>query len=354
LFPLDPKIFATNPLSLAYGACGVAYAMQKIKGEAPREICDWILKQEVTIEKYPPGLYVGMAGVAWALLTLGYRDEAEQMMAKSNEHPLLSESADIYYGLAGWGMAQLKFHLECGSPVYLEKAIYAGQELVRTRTETDQGCRWGARNELKFGFAHGSSGISLFLLYLYLATDNQLFLDVGREALDFDLNNGVRLQDSLLWPTHAGEDRSLVPYWRYGSAGVGTVILRYYQVIKNERYRLLLDEIRREMDRKHAIYPGRGFGLASLGEFLLDMANAGVETEECMSLARKVASGIMLFQLDKGEQGIAFPGADLWKISCDYFSGIAGIALFLHRALHPRPADFMLDELLPAADRQPK
>lgn len=354
LFPLDPKIFATNPLSLAYGACGVAYAMQKIKGAAPQEICDWILKQEVSIEKYPPGLYVGMAGIAWTLLALGYREEAERIMAKSNEHPLLSESSDLYYGLAGWGMAHLKFHLECGSPAYLGKAVYAGQELVRTRTVTDQGCRWGRGSELKFGFAHGSSGISLFLLYLYLATDNQLFLQVGREALDFDLNNGVRLQDSLLWPTHAGEDRSLVPYWRYGSAGVGTVTLRYYQVIENERYRLLLDEIRLEMDRKHAIYPGRGFGLASLGELLLDLANAGVETEKCLALARKVASGILLFQLDKGAQGIAFPGADLWKISCDYFSGSAGVALFLHRLLHPGPADFMLDELLPAADRRLK
>jgi hypothetical protein len=271
-------------------------------------------------------------------------------MARSKTHPLLTEASDIYYGLAGWGMAQLKFYLECGSREYLENAVFAGDELVRTSLMTPQGLRWGKKSELKFGFAHGSSGIALFLLYLYLATKNDLYLRVGQEALDFDLNNGVRMAGSLLWPTHAGEDRSLVPYWRYGSAGVGTVVLRYYQLLRTERYKSLLDEIRLEMDRKHAIYPGRGFGLASLGELLLDLAQANFDRETCIRLARKVASGIMLFQLDKGERGIAFPGADLWKISCDYFSGSAGVALFLHRLLNGGPADFMLDELLDTTD----
>jgi hypothetical protein len=352
LFPLDPKVFATNSLGLAYGACGAVYALHTIKGHVPQAICDWILKENVSVDRYPPGLYCGMAGVAWTLLALGYREQADQIMERSNSHPLLSQAPDVYYGLAGWGMAQLKFYLEGGSPAYLEKAVFAGEELLRSRQITDQGSRWGRRNDLIFGFAHGSSGISLFLLYLYLATRKESYLQAGQDALEFDLNHGVRMGDSLLWPTHAGEDRSLVPYWRYGSAGVGTVVLRYYQVLKSERYRTLLEEICREMDRKHAIYPGRGFGLASLGEFLLDMAYAGIETEACLSLAHKVASGIMLFQIDKGEQGIAFPGADLWKISCDYFSGSAGVALFLHRLVHPGPAHFMLDELLPEASQK--
>ena len=354
LFPSDPKVFATNPLSLAYGTCGAVYAIHKIKGEVPQEICEWILNEEITLEKYPPGLYVGMAGIAWTLLAIGQRERAEKMLAHSCTHPLLSRASDIYYGLAGWGIAQLKFYLECGTRVYLENAIRAGKELVNSRTVTDQGCRWGSHNDVKFGFAHGSAGVSLFLLYLYLATKDELFLQVGQEALDFDLSHGVKLGNSLLWPTHTGEDRSLVPYWRYGSAGVGTVILRYYQVLGTERYRVLLDDIRQEMNRKHAIYPGRGFGLASLGELLLDMAYAGIEAEKSREMAAKVASGIVLFQLDKGDQGIAFPGADLWKISCDYFSGSAGIALFLHRLLHPGPADFMLDELIPSANRQRK
>jgi serine/threonine protein kinase len=350
LLPLDPKVFATNPLNLAYGASGVLYAMHKIKGGIPGEMHEWVLKQDVSSDRYPPGLYVGMAGVAWTLLSLGHRVQAEEIMARSKTHPLLTEASDIYYGLAGWGMAQLKFYLECGSREYLENAVFAGDELVRTSLMTPQGLRWGKKSELKFGFAHGSSGIALFLLYLYLATKNDLYLRVGQEALDFDLNNGVRMAGSLLWPTHAGEDRSLVPYWRYGSAGVGTVLLRYYQLLRTERYKSLLDEIRLEMDRKHAIYPGRGFGLASLGELLLDLAQANFDRETCIRLARKVASGIMLFQLDKGERGIAFPGADLWKISCDYFSGSAGVALFLHRLLNGGPADFMLDELLDTTD----
>ena len=43
LFPADPKLFATNPLSLAYGACGVAYAVKKVTDRVPQPITDWIL-----------------------------------------------------------------------------------------------------------------------------------------------------------------------------------------------------------------------------------------------------------------------------------------------------------------------
>jgi hypothetical protein len=144
----------------------------------------------------------------------------------------------------------------------------------------------------------------------------------------------------------------VVPYWRYGSAGVGAVLLRYGRLIEDERYREILQGIKRAAIRKYAIFPHRGFGLAGLGEFLLDMASHGIDAEECLHAARNVASGVMLFHLDRESEGIAFPGADLWKVSCDYSAGSAGIALFLDRLLTGRPADFLLDELFESAAAQ--
>ncbi len=347
LFPPDPKVFASNPLSVAYGCCGVAHALHKITETVPTAVCEWILRQPISNDQYTPSLYLGMAGVAWVLAELGYWSEAEAILAKTDTHPLLNSTAELFYGLAGWGLAQLKFFLLSGEDKFLRTALYAGEQLAKMKTETEQGCFWGPATDQKIGLAHGATGVALFLLYLYLASGESKFLALGEDAIRFDLSHAVRLGDSLLWPTNLAVGRALVPYWRYGTAGIGTVLLRYYLVTKRSDYRLLLDEVCREMDRKYTIYPGRGFGLAALGECLLDMASLGIDREGCLAKARRVASGILLFQLDKGEQGIAFPGAELWRISCDYLDGAAGIALFLHRLINCAAPDFMLDEFLP-------
>jgi class III lanthionine synthetase len=348
LFPCDPKTLVTNPLNVAYGACGTAYALHELTGQVPDSITDWILARKVTAETYSPGLYIGMAGVAWVLLELGYPERAREILAESGRHPI-PQTYDLFYGLAGWGMTQLKFHLTFGEAEYLEAAAEAGRELLKTRQVTADGCHWATPEEMFFGLAHGASGVGLFLLYLHLATGEEDFLRVGRQALDYDLGQSVDLGDGPLWPSRTGPQRTLVPYWRYGSVGVGTVLLRYRRVVDDDRYDPVLREIKRSATRRYAIFPQSGFGLDGLGDFLIDMANHGIDEEECLAAARTVASGVLLFQLDKGEDGIAFPGSELWKISCDLTTGSAGIALFLDRLLTRRPMAFMLDPLLDAS-----
>ena len=46
------------------------------------------------------------------------------------------------------------------------------------------------------------------------------------------------------------------------------------------------------------------------------------------------------------KRGIAFPGDSLSRLSCDYGTGSAGVALFLNRLLGRQKSDFMLDPLL--------
>ena len=70
LYPADPRIFSTNPLSLAYGAAGVTYALYKITGTVPQAAVDWTLQHRITPTEYAPGLYLGMAGIAWSLLEM--------------------------------------------------------------------------------------------------------------------------------------------------------------------------------------------------------------------------------------------------------------------------------------------
>lgn len=343
LFPSDPKVFVTNPLGLAYGAAGVAYALHRVSNQFPQAAVDWILGHKITKEEYPPGLYIGLAGIGLALLEIGLQNEAERIFRMSFDHPLLNAEADIFCGLSGWGMANLRFFVRTGDELYLDQARRAGDQLLQTRRENAKGCYWSNSDEVKIGFAHGASGISLFLLYLFLASRDERYLEAGRAGLQFDLAHGRETKDGgLSWPSHAGVESPLYPYWRTGSAGIGAVVLRFCQLPSEGSYREILEKIFIDVDRKHAVLPSRFSGLAGLGDFLMDMYEFSGESRYLTS-ARKVAQGIRQFQVERN--GIAFPGDLLSRLCCDVGTGSAGIALFLNRLAGQQSSDFMLDEL---------
>ena len=344
LFPADARVFVTNPLSLAYGASGVAYALAKAAGRCPTRVLDWILNHKISANTYPPGLYVGSSGIAWALLELGAIPEAEKILQGSFRHPLLYESADIFHGAAGWGITNLRFFEETGNELYLDKATDAGTRLLKTALYDSRGCYWlPAEGAQQIGFANGSSGIALFLLRLHLATGNCEFAETAERALAFDLSFAAETKDGgLSWPSSAASPSPVYPYWRFGSAGIGSVVLRFYSFLGGERYKQVLDKIYVDTDRKYAVLPGKFSGLAGIGDFLLDLYDFSGEPKYLKS-AQTAAEGLAHYRVDR--EGIAFPGDCLSRLSCDYGTGSAGIALFLSRLDGRRGADFMVDSL---------
>ncbi len=353
LYPADPRVFSTNPLSLAYGAAGVAYAINKITGNVPNAAIDWILKHRITAEDYPPGLYVGISGIAWALLELGMAAEAENTFQLTFNHPLLHESPDLFHGIAGWGMTALRFFQATGKAIYLDRAREAGKRLVATCHKSEQGHSWSASGTRPLGLAHGSSGISLFLLYLYLASRDEGFLRTGVQALEFDLNFGRTTKDGgFSWSETAESSSPLYPYWRVGSAGIGVTTVRYLRLTGVPRYRSILEKIYIDTDRRYAVFHGRFTGLAGMGEFLLDLHELTGE-QRFLKSAEKAAEGIMNFRVARN--GTAFPGELLSRLCCDFGTGSAGTALFLNRLMARQQNDFMLDGLFeaPAQSSEP-
>lgn len=340
LFPSDPNLFTTNPLSTAYGASGVVYALKKITGVLPQRSVEWMLSRRISRDQYAPGLYIGLSGIAWSLLEAGVQDEAERVFELTFAHPLLDEAADLFYGMAGWGMTNLRFFHETGNELYLDHARETAQELLKP-ANTRSGHAWELLNEKRIGLAHGGSGIALFLLYLYLITKEERFALGGEQALNLDISCGVGTKDNgLSWPSDANATALLYPYWRYGAAGVGMAAARFYKFLNCEQYRPVLEKIFVETDRKYAVLAGRFMGLAGLGEFLLDMYDFTGE-ERFLQSSYKVAEGTARFRVER--EGIAFPGDSLSRLSCDYGTGSAGVALFLHRLTAGGCADFMLD-----------
>jgi serine/threonine protein kinase len=347
LFPAYAVVFDTNPLSLAYGACGVAHAIRAMGHEVPERVVDWILQPTSDRDTYPPGLYMGLAGVAWTALDLGRRETARRILALSHDHPLAQKSFDLFHGVAGSGLANLKFFLELKDELYLTQAIAAGELLIQSRHEGEKGSCWTSEDQIPLGLAHGPGGISLFLLYLYLACGREEFLAAGIRALDYDLNSGIATRDGgLSWRRHDDEASIIYPYWRYGSAGIGMVLIRYYSLLGDERYRAPMEKIFLDLNRKYAVYPGLFIGLAGVGEALLDFHRFTGETR-FQEAAYRIATGLSLFRIER-EEGIAFPGDGLTKICCDLATGSAGVGRFLHRLVHGGPTPMVLDELLAA------
>ncbi len=344
LYPADPRVFSTNPLSLAYGAAGVAYTLFKVTGEVPEACVDWILQHRITSTEYAPGLYLGMSGIAWSLLEMGVNEEAEEIFQSSFDHPLLAKSMDLFHGMAGWGMTALRFFQSTGNEIYREQAIQAANTLMASCGKPWNGYSWGSPEECPLGLAHGSSGVALFLLYLHQMTGEERYLKAGINALDFDLAAGIPTKDGgLSWSETLQSSSPLYPYWRTGSAGIGMVIARFQRLVQSPRYESTLEQIFIDTDRKYAVFPGRFSGLAGLGEFLLDMHDFSGEGRFLES-ANKVAEGIMHFRVKRS--GTAFPGELSSRLCCDYGTGSAGIALFLNRLIGKQKNDFMLDESL--------
>jgi hypothetical protein len=337
LFPPDTLTLQTNALNLAHGACGPALFLRDVLGELPRAVRDWLLAQPVDIATYPPGLYSGIAGIAWSFAELGMLERGLELLEWVPGSPLAFKSMDLFGGAAGWGLTALALHLRTRDAKLLELAGRAGAHLVKSAERSDAGCFWRAEEDgsIPLGFGRGGSGIAFFLLSLWRVTREPSFLEVARRAMDFEVAHARERNGGLVWGINV-DDPGHRPYWLQGSAGVASALIRCFEVLKEARYLELARKAARGCNVSFSVTPHLFEGLASIGETLLDMYRVTGDGHY-LEQARKKAKQTLLFRIDRPE-GIAFPGRFLLRISHDYGMGGAGIGLFLHRlsVLGPR------------------
>lgn len=359
LFPADLFVFETNPLSIAFGAAGVLYAIRRLTGGVPANLMDWVLRRKIANEDYPPGLYLGQAGIAWALTEMGQTERAIGIMREASRHPNLLDSANILYGAAGYGLACLKLWLGGAGEEFLAEASRIGEHLAACCVRDRRGARWPDKNgPVYLGYAHGGSGIALFLLYLSLAARDPAPLQLGRQALRFELSHAASLDGEFAGfpaqvsdsPEVSAEAAALSCYWDTGSAGVGTALLRYHSVAPDAGDEVWLERMAADASRKYTAFPQLFRGLAGLGNFLID-AWLHTGNEGHRLAAWHAAEGILLFGIERPE-GLAFPGDQARRESADFATGAAGVGLFLDRLLKTDPEkptnfNFVMDELLP-------
>jgi hypothetical protein len=349
LWPADQRVFSTNPLSIAYGACGTAltFRAETAGDDGMRErVIEWILRHEISADRYPPGFFVGLAGIAYALDVHDLRAPAEQVMLEVERSPLRFSHADFFYGAAGWGWTALHLFDRTQDEKYLTLAREAGGFLIESAETHSEGLSWinTTDSQVHLGFAHGASGIALFLLELWHRSGEDRFLDAAVRALDFDLAHQREDENGISW---ARDPRSttMMPYLMHGAAGVGTSVLRFSAALQEPRYRALVDAIADAVAFKWSLHPGLMTGMAGLGEYLID---AYRYTGEERYYARACALGdtILWYQVERSE-GTALPGDGLNKISNDYATGTAGVLEYFRRLIDPRRPRLVID--LPAS-----
>ena len=300
-------------------------------------------------ERPLPGLYVGEAGVAAALLRAGQVLGDRQLIESAAERgrwiaALPYGSPDLYNGTAG----RLRLHLllwdETADPAHLNDAWQAG-EMLHAAAETVEagGTRWtippgyeGMSGQAPLGYAHGAAGIADTLLDLFEATADQRYLEaaagagrwLARLALPA-LSDGSGLD----WPADEdGEPGGGV--WCHGATGVGRFFLHAAELgALPEAAGLAASAARMVAHGTRHLGPTPCHGLAGGVELLLDIYQA-TGTRAYLEEARALARLLEAFSLERD-------GLLVWRsdspfvISPDYLVGYAGVAVCLLRLGDP-------------------
>lgn len=350
LWPAGVEVFSTNPMSLAHGAAGPALFLHRVGRGLAASTVQWIERQPLSTETYPPGYWLGLAGVGYCLSELGMTTKAEEAISLSYSSPLLHSEASMFHGDAGWGMTSLRFFEKTQRQEYLDGAVGAAQWLVDTAVRNELGLTWAPASgeESRLGFAFGASGVGLFLMLAGHVAGEDRFVEAAMEAFEFDFAHRLDSPHGWTWPAYVGGQIEL-PYWGSGAVGIGGVALRMFAGLGERRYLEIAETIAEATALTWTIQPGLVSGLTGVGEYMLDCFIA-TGKEEYLERCANIARTVLLYRIPRPE-GFAYPDRWLARISNDVVAGAAGVGLFLQRLLQPTANPFV--DLVGAVELRP-
>jgi hypothetical protein len=157
----------------------------------------------------------------------------------------------------------------------------------------------------------------------------------------FDIAHGAELERGILTFPRGVGDTTVEPYLEEGTAGIARVALRFGMF---EQAESLLPDVH----RKYSVFAGLLYGTTSFVDILTD-ARQFLDDEKYWLMMRRPLAGIRDIYLLKYDEGWATPGDGLFRVSCDYATGVAGVLRAFDRASRLDTADFSLDEIGRAA-----
>ncbi|PHQ51748.1 hypothetical protein BLA24_11720 [Streptomyces cinnamoneus] len=312
LFPGDVRQFDGQGTALAFGAAGVLYALRRTGqdgGPCFEGYVDW-LARAVERTRWPrPGLYDGLAGVAYVLDELGRPEVARETLGRLASFDLKGCGPGLFGGLAGIALVLLRF----GD---VEAAARLGGALATALDDDGPAPAGGV------GLLRGWSGPALLFVRLFAATGESALLRHAERALARDVarcgvsgERYVGVRDGQRWlPTLGG-----------GGAGVGVVLHEYLRHREDPRLARLRDRVRDSLGTELLLSSGLLDGHAGLLYALTHLGGRGAPVRTQL---RGLGLHAVRFQ---GE--LAFPTEGLLRLSMDLGTGTAGVLLAVHAAV---------------------
>ncbi|MEU1403763.1 class III lanthionine synthetase LanKC [Streptomyces sp. NPDC005728] len=327
LFPGDVRQFDGQGGTLAFGAAGVLHTLHTTGHHAAVPAFEtWIewLVTHVTRLRHPrPGLYDGLAGVAWILKALGRPDEARAALEALRTIDLNDCGPGLFGGLSGIALVLRHFG-------EADAAARIADELGRRLTGPS------AAPDRKAGLMHGWSGPALLFTRLFAdaaADADERHLDLARLALTRDLDRcttspegHLQVRDGRVWL--GGLER--------GSAGIALALHTYLRYAHHPALASARDRIQAGLDTELLPSPGLFTGHAGHAYTLAHLDDPSGSHAHLHRLAPHVVpcQGTTAFALDS-----------LQHLSMDLATGTAGVLLAAHVARTARPNGSSLEPL---------
>lgn len=359
LWPASAFGDRTDPTTVYYGAAGVlgvlvrAYLDRDEPGLRPvlRTVADWIVRHCELEPTVLPGLYFGRSGVAWALLdcalVLDDPDLLAVATAMAARIPVVDPIPDVCHGAAGAGLAQLRFWRGTGDPTFLYRAQECADDLADAVSRDGNTVAWwlpaqpsaGLAATVHHGFAHGTAGIATFLLDCANATGDDRHLRLVRQAADTVCAAAVRSGSSARW-TSGPSDTVPLTSWCSGASGVGTFLVRAWQVTQEPTYLATAQAAARAVSADRWSLPAAScHGVAGNTDFLLDLAEATGDDSHLAEAWRSVA--VLSARATVRNGLVVSPDDSGMSVIAGHQTGVAGVVATLLRLRHGGPRLWM-------------
>ncbi|MET9913387.1 class IV lanthionine synthetase LanL [Streptomyces sp. NPDC006476] len=330
-----------------------------------RHVAAWTDARLDAVSGLPPGLYSGRAGVAWALHEAARHLDDAELLDRAERFalalPVRWPNPDVFHGVAGVGLTQLKLWQSTGRQRFLDRAAQCADALLAVAEHDRDGIFWqvprdfdsGLAGAAYLGYAHGVAGIGSFLLVAATATGRDAYLEASHAAARTLFAEAERGPWGARWRTDRAHEpgSGLLHHLCSGASGVGTFLIRLWRATGDARALELAEAAARAAYRvRWTSGTSVCHGLAGDGEFLLDMAQAvggpyqgwAEELAACLYIKRRARAGLVVVPDESGTQ-----------VAVDYGVGLAGVVGFLLRVRYGGPRLLTADDASPTLAAQP-
>jgi serine/threonine protein kinase len=345
LFPGDPEQFQVGGACFGYGAAGVLHALDAAGFGRYPEHERWLLDSVRRDPPKRPGFFDGAHGIAYVLENFGHAEAASELLAGTADLVEQTIDHDLSGGLAGIGLTRLHFAGTRNDDAFLRQACDTAERLASAlQVAPPPDPRFG-----RAGLLQGWSGPAVLFTRLYARTGERRWLDLADQALARDLEECEPVQDGSLQVRDG--TRRMLPYVSIGSAGIAMAAeLLAEQVAglqssddgshnNDADYASLrqLPGLRAACCGEFVIFPGLVYGRAGQLAALAMGLHRGPAAPEPFVRETREAIAVHLAALAWHAVpyggGLAFPGANLLRLSMDVNTGGAGVLLALGAAL---------------------